>query len=310
MKKLLVLSSVIIIALITVIMFYKNKLYGNGYGNYNASEIETFFFSHIDEIKIPIENNLVLRDTSGNEVPISKLTDKYRLGIYMDTHSCDLCAKEAIKFASDLIGKDKDVQPPFVLVDRGFANPRQLKLYNRGLPIQIFLVDAKESKSMTALADLHKPFYFLLDSNSKISSIFFTEEKINMALREKYFANIHHKIISNDIGKGFTITPQVQDIGNVPLRKKQKVIFVLNNNTPNNCWVTDIKTFCGCVSINKKFPYNIAPKVTDTITAYVIVTNKGDFSHPVLIFTNLKKEPYELKINGTVSDEKLSSKKL
>jgi hypothetical protein len=234
MKKLLVLSFLIIIALITAIMFFKNKLYGNGNNGYNSGDLETFFFSHINEISIPVENDLVLRDTSGNELPISKLTDKYRLGIYMDTHNCDLCAKEAIKFASDLIGKDRSVQPPFVLVDKSFSNPRQLKMYNRELPIPIFLVDVKKSRNMSSLADLHKPFYFLLDSNSNISSIFFTEEKINMALREKYFAKIRPKIISNNTGKDLTITPQVQNIGNVPLRKKQKVTFVLNNNTSNN----------------------------------------------------------------------------
>lgn len=300
MKRLILIFFLFIVVLFTVIVFYNNKLMAFNNDRRDIVVLKDHFLNQINQMKLNINDSISFRDTSGNKIGLSQITNGTRLGIYMDTYGCDMCSKEAIEYVRKKIGISPTIPAPFIIANSNNSNPRDLKLFSRKIPFPLYSIDVRLDKNMMYLSELHKPFYFLLETNGTMSSVFFAQEDINLVFRDDYFAKILNKISIKDAAKSLNIVPKDMDLGEIKIRKKYNITFTIENNTTTNCWITSIKSYCGCITSHKKDNYAIAPGKVDTVTASIVLTDEGQFSRQILLETNYRKEPYIFTVSGTV----------
>ncbi|MEG1730005.1 MAG: DUF1573 domain-containing protein, partial [Bacteroidaceae bacterium] len=140
-----------------------------------------------------------------------------------------------------------------------------------------------------------------------ISSIYYPSDNTRHLMTDCYFdyvTNICKKkqadrVIDEKNTTELDLMNSVVDLGSVHFRKKYEAVFKVKNKGHKKCVITNVTTSCSCV-ISNSSPNVIQPGEIGEFRVRFLSTTKGDFSRTLSFTTNLRRQPYDLIIVGTV----------
>ena len=230
------------------------------------------------------------RDT----MPLATLAqDGRRIGIYAHRAQCSDCW-EVIAMNVRNICKAYHIGEPFILAE-GFR-PIDVRVMERedslGVPIYALLQDCEDSY-IRQLSMEGKPFVFLQNPDSTISSVMYYNDVVVPVMKE-YFKTLSADSLHT--GK-VTITPSRVRLGKVPHRRDFNLRFSIRNDSTHNCRVRKVVTSCTCMQI-EKMPDSVATGKSADINVVFKSDMLGAFEREIEVYTDTREEPYVLKIEG------------
>ena len=141
---------------------------------------------------------------------------------------------------------------------------------------------------------------FLVDKNNKV--IFIGNPINSSGVRDSYIKIITGKTLEHKKNKVKTeasiLVPKV-DLGYIKHGAIRKVCVDILNKGNNNLVLQDVKTSCGCITVNyDKHP--VMPNKSGRIEITYHATNNGYFNKTIKVFCNTPDSPLLLNITGEV----------
>ena len=228
---------------------------------------------------------------------------KGKIGLFISREQCVNCWQKDLEYLFSLKEKTK-ANNPIILADD--YSVRELKiLQNNYSDFSVYSINCNDNLDLLHLKKYKLPFFFKVNNNGCLTSIFFPIDNILKIVENDYFTQypdtsslVKEEFVTEEKLK-LNIKNPIVDLGDVPFRKKREVIFKITNNETITCHINEVIPTCTCISISS-FPEKIYPGETKEVIVSFISTSKGKFNRQIILKTNFSNEPYELTLIGKV----------
>lgn len=215
-----------------------------------------------------------------------------RIGIYAHRLQCTNCWKTVANNINNIC-KTYHITEPFILFD-GFR-PSDIRIMERddSLKIEHFSVVDYEDPYLQSLSRVGKPYVFLLNPDSTISSIMYYDDAIVPMIKEFFKSLSIDSIYPGHI----KIQNQHIQLGKIPCRKEFKIHYIIKNESRNVCNIKKIIPSCTCLQVENNFK-QILPGETKILDIVFFSDVYGPFRREIELYTDTRNEPYILSIEG------------
>ena len=238
-------------------------------------------------------DSLEVQDTSGSIMSLTEIiNDERKIGIFVNKNHCSDCWKEAAK---NLIKATytSGIGKPFILGDEFRESEVRFLAHEEFPGVPIYRIQKCNSFALSRFMQLKRPFFFLLDVDGTISSIFFYEG-IMMPVFYKYFCIAS---VANKASDTLEIPHPMINLGNVSYRCVIPLRYELVNNSKSKCQIVRIVPSCECLKV-KDIPKILEPGNSIYIRLELTVELQGKFERNIEVYTDNRREPYVLSVVG------------
>ena len=238
-------------------------------------------------------SDLKIFSSHGDTMSLSSLA-KYgvRIGIYAHRSQCSDCWKVIARNIQNICNM-YHVTEPFILAD-GFR-PIDLRIMAKddNIIVPFFGLLENDDSYIAKMSRVGKPFVFLLNQDSSISSVMFYNDAI-VPILEEYLKSLS----VDSLNKGCLVVdkPNIK-LGTVPIRREFSLHYSIKNSSNKICKIKEVTPSCSCVEI-KDYPSQINPGKTSDIDVVFTSDLFGPFMREIEVYTDFQDEPYVLTIEG------------
>ena len=238
-------------------------------------------------------DTLLVASTNRDTVSLSSLAQGgQRIGVYAHCSQCSDCWK-AIARNMNNICKAYHLDAPFVLADGFRVIDMRVVEREDSLDVPIYVLLENEDPYIRNLSLAGKPFVFLLNPNSTISSVTCYNDIIVPVLKEYLKSLSRDSLYTGEV----LLEPARFRLGRVLHNREFPLRFTIKNNTRRTCRIKSIDTSCICIRL-REAPDSIPPGGTAEVNMVYLSDMVGPFQRTVKVYTDFQKEPYLFSIEG------------
>lgn len=215
-----------------------------------------------------------------------------RIGIYAHRSQCSDCWK-AVARNMRSICKAYHIGEPFVLAD-GFR-PIDVRVMERedSLGVPIYALLENDDFYMRNLSLAGRPFVFLLNPDSTISSVTCYNDIVVPVLKEYLKGFSRDSLYTGDV----RLEPSRFRLGRVLHNREFPLHFTIRNGSRSMCRIRKIDTSCICIRLEPT-PDSIPPGGSVEVSMVFQADVPGPFERKVKVYTDFQAEPYQFTIEG------------
>ena len=216
-----------------------------------------------------------------------------RVGVYANRSQCADCWRTVAANMQDIC-QTYHITNPFILLD-GFrpADRRIMANESDSLKMEFFFMNDCEDPYLHKLSMMGKPYVFLLNPDSTMSSVMYYCDAIVPVMKEflKSFS-----VDSLSLGHLTIDEPHIQ-LGTIACRKEFRLHYIIRNNSRNVCKIVKVVPSCTCIEIENNLK-RIEPGETVNFDVVFFSDVLGLFMREIELYTDSRSEPYILSIEG------------
>lgn len=263
--------------------------------------MQSAFIQQIELTEARISSETTLYSPTEKDSTIASLAfEGKRFCLYIDRSQCEQCWERTLSFLEKTVSEEKNMPQPLVIASGFNRRELQLLLNRRPISYPVYLIE--RPWEIERLLKQNQPFYFILESDGRMTSIFYPENLYEQ-LGKSY---LHHVAVecfpdstTNNAKSGIKLVNPEVDMGEVPIRSKRKVEFAIRNVGKKKHRIISVMPTCNCMIIENT-PKVILPGETEVIKVAFLSNNKGQVEREIQVCIEGEETPYVFKLKGTV----------